>query len=296
MPCHALVVFSSCSGLTAHATWKYPMSSGFGVQHALCPDGYRGPYSRDDPHAATKYANDVRDLIRTGTSGRVAGFIAETIQGVGGAVELVDGYLKEVYSTVRAAGGVCIADEVQTGFGRTGKHYWGFQMQGVVPDIVTMAKGIGNGFPLGAVVCRPEIAKALSERIHFNTFGNNPVSAAVGMAVLEVIDKEKLQLNSLKVGTLLKTGLQHLMSKHAIVGDVRGKGLMLGMELVKDRRTKEPAKQETLEAFERCREMGLLLGKGGLDGNVLRIKPPMCISQADAEFTVEVIDHALTSL
>ena len=276
--------------LTAHSTWKFNVPGASGVHHALAPDRYRGPWGYGEPEAGAKYAADVRELIGFTTSGKVAAFIAESIQGVGGAVVFPDGYLREVYATVRAAGGVTIADEVQAGFGRTGTHYWGFETQGVVPDIVTMAKGIGNGAPIGAVVTTPQIAQALTARIHFNTFGGNPVSCAIGKAVLEVIDREGLQENSLTVGSHLLAGFRKLAEKHSLIGDVRGMGLMLGVELVKDRATKEPAKAECAAVFERARELGLLIGKGGLHGNTLRIKPPMCITKADADFMLEVLD------
>ncbi len=279
--------------LTSHHTWKFNVPHSFGVQHAAMPDLYRGPHGRSDSEAGRKYADDVRDLIRFGTSGQVAAFIAESIQGVGGAVDLPAGYLKHAYAHVRAAGGLCIADEVQSGFGRTGTHYWGFETQGVTPDIVTMAKGIGNGCPLAAVVTTPAIAKSIANRIHFNTFGGNPVSCAQGRAVLRVIDEEHLQSNSLKIGGQLRAGLEGLAKKHQLIGDVRGLGLMIGVELVKDRATKEPATAECAAVFERCKELGLLIGKGGLFGNTLRIKPPMCITSADADFMVKVIDRAI---
>jgi len=166
----------------------------------------------------------------------------------------------------------------------------------VMPDIVTMAKGIGNGCPLAAVVTTPEIAQSLASRIHFNTFGGNPVSCAQGRAVLRVIENEGLQANCLNIGAFLTSGLEKLAEKHSIIGQVRGKGLMLGVELVKDRATKEPAKEQCAEVFERCKDLGLLIGKGGLWGNTLRIKPPMCIHQADAKFMLEVIDEALTGI
>jgi alanine-glyoxylate transaminase/(R)-3-amino-2-methylpropionate-pyruvate transaminase len=226
----------------------------------------------------------------------VAAFFAETIQGVGGAVVCPEGYLHQVYGHVRNAGGLCIADEVQTGFGRTGSHYWGFETQGVIPDIVTLAKGIGNGLPLAAVVTTPQIAKSLTERIHFNTFGGNPVSCAAGKAVLEVIDRENLQQNCLAMGGYLIDGLNSLMQRHNLIGDVRGLGLMLGVELVKDRRSKEPAGQECARVFERAKELGLLIGKGGLYGNVLRIKPPMCITKEDVDFMVQVLDTAFAEI
>ena len=283
----------STMGLTSHHTWKFNVPHSFGLQHAIMPDTYRGPYGKDDPEAGRKYADDVRNLIQFGTSGQIAGFISESIQGVGGTVVLPDGYLQHTYAHVRAAGGICIADEVQPGFGRTGTHYWGFETQGVIPDIVTMAKGIGNGCPLAAVITTPAVAKSLTSRIHFNTFGGNPVVCAQGRAVLEVIDREGLQANCLKVGTHLKTGLERLAEKHSLLGEVRGLGLMLGVEFVKDRKTKEPAKEECVAVFEKARDLGLLIGKGGLWGNTLRIKPPMCITIADADFMLEVLDAAL---
>ena len=287
---------SGTMGLTAHSTWKFNVTHSFGVHHALAPDPYRGPWGHGDPQAGGKYAADVRELISFATPGRIAAYIAESIQGVGGAVVFPDGYLKEAYAYARAAGGLCIADEVQAGFGRTGTHYWGFETQGVIPDIVTMAKGIGNGAPLAAVVTTPEIAQALTRRIHFNTFGGNPVCCAIGKAVLEVIDEEGLQQNSLMVGAQLLAGLKKLQEKHSIIGEVRGKGLMIGVELVKDRSTKEPAKAESAQVFETARELGLLIGKGGLNGNVLRIKPPMCLTAADADFMLEVLEVALAKL
>ncbi len=287
---------ASTMGLTAHSTWKYNYPHSFGVHHSIAPDPYRGPWGRDDPEAGSKYAADIENLMQFATPGRVAGFCAESIQGVGGTIVYPDGFLENAYNYIRRAGGVCIADEVQTGFGRTGTHYWGFETQGVIPDIVTLAKGIGNGVPLAAVVTTPDIAQFLADRIHFNTFGGNPVSCAVGKAVLEVIDRENLQKNCLDMGDLIMKGLGKLMSRHDVIGDVRGKGLMIGVELVKDRNTKEPAGDECARIFERARELGLLIGKGGFYGNVLRIKPPMCISRADVNFLIEVLDMAFSEL
>jgi len=283
-------------GLTSHHTWKFNVPHSFGVHHAITPDPYRGLWGRDDIDAGKKYAADVKNLLDFATSGQVAGFIAESIQGVGGCVVFPDGYLKSVYEHVRAAGGLCIADEVQTGFGRTGTHYWGFETQRVVPDIVTMAKGIGNGCPLGAVVTTPKIAATLAQRTHFNTFGGNPVACAQGRAVLEIIEREKLQENSLTIGSRLLAGLNQLKEKHKLIGDVRGKGLMLGVELVKDRQSKEPAKEASAQILERCKEMGLLLGKGGLWGQTIRFSPPMCVNEQDADFLLEVLDLAFSDL
>lgn len=279
--------------LTSHHTWKYPQQVNTGVHHALCPDPYRSPFPGTPEEIATRSANDIRELVRYSTPGRIAAFIAEPIQGVGGATHGAPNYLREAYAAARAAGGLCIADEVQTGFGRTGEHYWGFQHFGVVPDIVTMAKGIGNGAPLAAVTTRREIAEKLTQRIHFNTFGGNPVSMAAGLAVLDAIDEDGLQQNARVVGGRFKAGLQELQRRHRIIGDVRGMGLMLGVELVRDRDTKEPAREETLAMMEQLREFGILIGKGGLDGNVLRIKPPMCVTAADVDFALDALDQSL---
>ncbi|MBG88309.1 MAG: aspartate aminotransferase family protein [Verrucomicrobiales bacterium] len=282
-------------GLTAHGTWKFGTPQGFGIHHALNPDPYRGPFA-DHADPASDYAQDVKQLIEFATPGRVAGFIAESIQGVGGAVVFPDGYLKQVYEIVREHGGLCIADEVQAGFGRTGSHYWGFETQGVQPDIVVMAKGIGNGFPLAAVVTTPEIASSLTSAIHFNTFGGNPFISRVGRAVLEAIDADGLQANSAKVGGYLLEKLDALADKHDLIGHVRGKGLMIGVELVTDRRSKDPATAECAAVWNKAKELGLLVGKGGLFGNTLRIKPPMCVTMEDADFMVDVLDEALQTI
>ncbi len=280
-------------GLTSHATWKFPIQVSQGVHHAINPDPYRSPFTGSAEEIASRSAADIRDLVRFSTPGRIAAFIAEPIQGVGGTTMGAPNYLREAYAIAREYGGLCIADEVQTGFGRTGDHYWGFEASGVVPDIVTMAKGMGNGLPLAAVTTRREIAEALTQRIHFNTFGGNPISMAGGLAVLDIIEEDGLQENSRVVGGRLKAGLKELMTRHRLIGDVRGRGLMLGVELVRDRETKQPATQETLAVWEAAREMGLLIGKGGIDGNVLRIKPPMCVSAADVDFALGVLDEGL---
>ena len=287
---------ASGMSLTAHSNWKYNTPHSFGVHHAIAPYPYRGPFGYDDPDAAKKYSDDVKSLIDYATPGKVAAFIAESIQGVGGFVEFPQGYLKSVYEHVRAAGGVCIADEVQAGLGRTGTHFWGFQTQGVIPDIVTMAKGIGNGCPLAAVVTTPKIAQALVGKVHFNTFGGNPVVSVIGKAVLEVIEKENLQANALQMGNHILAGLNKLKEKHKIIGDVRGKGLMLGIEMVKDRTTKAPATAECAQVVETAKDLGLLLGKGGLWGQTIRFAPPMCINKADADFLLAVLDEAFGSL
>jgi alanine-glyoxylate transaminase / (R)-3-amino-2-methylpropionate-pyruvate transaminase len=279
--------------LTAHSTWKFKTNPTISVKNALAPYCYRCPYGLEYPSCGLKCAHDVENVIKYETSGQVAAFIAEPIQGVGGAVTPPPEYFKIVYDIVRKAGGLCIADEVQTGFGRTGEHFWGFENYGVTPDLVTMAKGIGNGAPLGACTTRMEIAKMMKNRIHFNTYGGNPISMTQGLATLEVIDKDNIQQNAKKVGTHLKNRFKELQERHKLIGEVRGMGLMLGVELVRDRKTKEPANTEAAEVMELCKVRGLLIGKGGLFGNTLRIKPPMCITTDDADFMVECLDEVL---
>ncbi|KMT06598.1 hypothetical protein BVRB_7g157660 [Beta vulgaris subsp. vulgaris] len=278
-------------GATAQCNWKFNVTQN-GVHHAMNPDPYRGLFGAD----GEMYAKDVQDIIQFGTSGHVAGFICEAIQGVGGIIELAPGYLSSVYDFVKKAGGLFIADEVQAGFARTGSHFWGFEAHGVVPDIVTMAKGIGNGIPLGAVVTTPEIASVLTRRSYFNTFGGNPVCTAAGHAVLRVIEKEKLQENAHVVGTHLKKRLTALMDKFDLIGDVRGRGLMLGVELVTDREKKTPAKAEILHVMDQMKEMGVLVGKGGFYGNVFRITPPLCFTKEDADFLVDVMDCVMAKM
>lgn len=275
---------ASTMGLTSHHAWKFPLPQGLGVHHVRHPDPYRNP-------GATP--KDVEDAILLGTPGKVAGFIAEPIQGVGGVTSGPPAYFQEAYEIVRRYGGLCISDEVQTGFGRTGDHYWGFENFGVVPDIVTMAKGLGNGVPVAAVSTRREVAEVVAQRIHFNTFGGNPVSMAQALAVLDVIEEEGLQENARLMGARFLAGFERLKRECALIGDVRGKGLMLGVELVRNRATKEPAKEEAAMVLERARELGVLMGKTGLYGNVLRVKPPMCIAADDVDFALDVLRDAM---
>jgi alanine-glyoxylate transaminase / (R)-3-amino-2-methylpropionate-pyruvate transaminase len=282
--------------LTAHSTWKFKTNPTVGVKNALAPYCYRCPYGLEYPSCGLKCAHDFENVIKYETSGQVACFIAESIQGVGGAVTPPPEYFPIVYDIVRKAGGLCIADEVQTGFGRTGEHFWGFENWGVTPDLVTMAKGIGNGAPLGACTTRPEIAAMMKNRVHFNTYGGNPISMTQGLATLEVIDRENIQENAREVGAHLKQRLAELQERHKLIGEVRGMGLMLGVELVLDRKTKEPASAEAADVLEKAKERGLILGKGGLFGNTLRIKPPMCITKDDADFIVDCLDEVFVEI
>ena len=280
--------------------YKFKAKGGAGrpphTQVAEMPDLFRGRFRKNDPEAGRKYADSVGECLdRIRDEGRQpAGFIAEALLSCGGQIVLPDGYLKDAYRRVRAAGGVCIADEVQVGFGRVGTHFWGFETQGVVPDIVTMGKPIGNGFPLAAVVTTRAIADAFaSGPEYFNTYGGNPVSLAAGMAVLDILAEEKLQSNALHVGSVLKAGLKWLQIDHGLIGDVRGSGLFLGIELVSDRRTRVPAPGQAAYVVERMREEGILLSVDGPDRNVLKIKPPMCFATADAELLVETLGRIL---
>ncbi|MCB9432004.1 MAG: aminotransferase class III-fold pyridoxal phosphate-dependent enzyme [Ardenticatenaceae bacterium] len=260
---------------------------------APMPDPYRGQYKGYGRDAGRAYAQHIQPLIdEVQAAGRgIAGFIAESVLGCGGQIVLPDGYLEEAYRLVRQAGGVCIADEVQVGFGRVGSHFWGFETQGVIPDIVTMGKPIGNGHPLGAVITTPEIAEAFNNGMeYFNTFGGNPVSCAVGLAVLDVIEQEDLQGNALRVGQRLLEGLTGLMDKHPIIGDVRGLGLFVGIELVRDRATLEPAAAEARYVVDRMKEHGILLSTDGPYHNVLKLKPPIVFSEANADVLVHTLD------
>jgi len=282
----------NAQGLTSLSTWKFPLGGGGAVHHALNPDPYRSSLKGTPEEISAQSAADIRDLIRYSTPGKVAAFIMEPIQGAGGITHGAKNYLKEAYAIVREHGGLCIADEVQTGFGRTGEHYWGFENFDVTPDFVTMAKSLGNGMPIAAVTTRSDIAQALTQRIHFNTFGGNPMSTAAALAVLDVIDEDNLQQNSKVMGAKVKAGLEKLKQSHKLIGDVRGMGLMLGVEIVSDRATRAPGKSEAADVLEACKELGLLIGKGGLDGNVLRVQPPMCITGDDVEFALDVFDQA----
>lgn len=266
------------------------------VHVAPLADDYRGAYRRGDPLAGKKYASHVAEIVeRLKARGRgPASYLAETLPSVGGQIVFPDGYLAEAYRHVRAAGGVCIADEVQVGFGRLGTHFWGFETQGVVPDIVVLGKPIGNGFPLAAVITTAEIADAFATGMeYFSTFGGNPVACAAGLAVLDVLAQERLQDNAQFVGGQLLAGLRGLMARHALVGDVRGAGLFLGVELVRDRTTLEPASEEASYVANRLRERGVLTGTDGPYDNVLKLRPPLVFASADADRLVASLDDIL---
>jgi 4-aminobutyrate aminotransferase-like enzyme/Ser/Thr protein kinase RdoA (MazF antagonist) len=266
------------------------------VHVAPLPDTYRGRYRRDGPQAGPKYARDVGALVdQLQAEGRgLAAFLAETLPSVAGQVVLPPGYLADAYRYVRAAGGVCIADEVQTGFGRLGSHFWGFEAQEVVPDVVALGKPIANGFPLGAVVTTPEIAASFDNGMEFfSTFGGNPVSCAAGLAVLDVVEEERLQEQALRVGRHLIDGMRRLQERHAIVADVRGAGLFLGVELVRDRESLEPAAEEADYVVNRLRERGVLTGTDGPHHSVLKIRPPLVFSEADADLLLDTLEEVL---
>lgn len=288
------------TGLIDISPYKFAGPGGAGkpdwVHVAPIPDDYRGPFKRDDPQAGPKYAASVGALIEAiREQGRgLAGYIAESLPSVGGQIVLPPGYLAAVYAQVRAAGGVCIADEVQVGFGRLGSHFWGFEMQGVVPDIVVLGKPIGNGFPLGAVVTSRAIAESFDNGMEFfSTFGGNPVACAAGLAVLDVLRDEGLQARAQAVGGQLLNGLRELVGRHAVVGDARGAGLFLGLELVRDRATLEPADAEASYVVNRLRERGILAGTDGPYHNVIKIRPPLPFGPADADLLVAALDEIL---
>ena len=266
------------------------------VHKVPMPDVYRGRYRSDDPRAAERYATFVADAVaRIRSRGtQPAAFLCESVLSSAGQVVLPRGFLTTAYAHVRRAGGVCIADEVQVGFGRVGSHFWGFETQEVIPDIVTLGKPIGNGHPMGAVITSPEIAAAFANGMeYFSTFGGNPVSCAIGLAVLDVIAEEGLQANALEVGRHLQAGLQEVAARRPLIGDVRGLGLFLGVELVRDRTTLEPAGEEAERVASRMCERGVLVSTDGPFHNVLKIKPPLVFTTTDADQLVATLDHVL---
>ncbi|UCE64278.1 MAG: aminotransferase class III-fold pyridoxal phosphate-dependent enzyme, partial [Nitrospirota bacterium] len=287
------------SALIDISSYKFDGPGGAGpppyVHKVRMPDRYRGPY-KDDHDAGRLYAHQVSDVLNQAKHDgrRIASFISESMLSCGGQIVLPPNYLPEVYRSVREAGGVCIADEVQVGFGRVGTHFWGFETQGVVPDIVTLGKPMGNGHPIGAVVTTPEIAESFSNGMeYFNTFGGNPVSCAVGLSVLNVIKSEQLQQHALTVGTHLKENLRNMMTTYPLIGDVRGEGLFLGLELVRHAETLEPATDEAAYIAERMKDRGVLMSTDGPYHNVLKIKPPMVFNKEDADRLVNTLELVL---
>ena len=288
------------TGLIDLSPYKHDGPGGAGapdwVHTVPIPDVYRGAYKASDPDAGSKYAASVARAIKAlAERGRgVAGYIAETCPSVGGQIVFPPGYLAEVYRVVRAAGGVCIADEVQTGLGRMGTSFWAFEDQGVVPDIAVMGKPLGNGHPIGAVVTTAEIAAAFDNGMEFfSTFGGNTVSCAIGLAVLDVLRDEGLQGHARRVGDRMLDAMKSFVDRHEIVGDVRGSGLFLGVELVRNRETLEPAGAEASYVSNRMREIGILLGTDGPYHNVVKIRPPMPFNDEDADLLVGALDRVL---
>jgi len=271
--------------LSSRPDWVHPVTA---------PNTYRGEFRGQD--SAPDYVRSVEhNLAKIAASQRqLAGFICEPVYGNAGGISLPPGYLQQVYALVRAQGGVCIADEVQVGYGRMGHFFWGFEEQGVVPDIITMAKGMGNGQPLGAVITRREIAEALeAEGYFFSSSGGSPVSCRIGMAVLDVMEEEKLWENAQVVGAHFKARLEALIDRHPLVGAVHGSGFYLGLELVRDRHTLEPATEETTLLCDRLRELGIFMQPTGDYLNILKIKPPMVTSRRSVDFFVDMLSKVL---
>jgi 4-aminobutyrate aminotransferase len=279
--------------LTGLHTWRKAGVIPYGIVHAPGPYCYRCPYGLTYPSCDLHCAKDIEEVIKTSTSGQIAGLIAETIQGLGGFIVPPPGYFKIVANIVRHYGGLFIADEVQAAWGRTGKKWWGIEHWEVEPDIITSAKGMANGVPIGLTLTRPEIADAY-KGLTISTFGGNPVTCVAAKATIDLIEEERLMDNAQEVGNYFHQGLEALKQKHALIGDVRGMGLMQGIELVKDRRTKEPATEATNLVMERARVNGLLAGKGGLYGNVIRMSPPLNIAKADVDQALAALDKSLT--
>ena len=273
--------------MTAHASWRTSRTLVAGIRHAPAPYCYRCPFHLNYPACDLACARDLEELIKTETCGKIAAFIAEPVLGVGGFIVPPREYFKVAVEIIRNAGGVFIADEVQTGWGRTGDKWFGVEHFGVDPDIMTSAKGMANGIPIGWTITTPEIAGSL-QGLTISTFGGNPVSCAAAQATVEFIEKENLLTHVSKMGDYFRGLLTDLQKSHPRIGDVRGMGLMIGVELVTDKKSKTPDPQSVLKLFEETRKLGLLIGKGGLYGNVLRISPPMTVTkdQIDAAFKV----------
>lgn len=280
--------------------YKYEGRGGEGkasyIWKAPIPDTYRGAFKADDPKAGQKYGTQAATLAQQAhdEGSPLAAFICESIIGCGGQVTLPEGYLKTVYDAVRTMGGVTIADEVQTGFARVGTHFWGFEAQEVVPDIVIMGKPIGNGHPMAAVITTEEIAASFENGMEFfSSFGGNPVSCAIGLAVLDVIEEESLQQHALDVGNYLIERLKKLQHNYAVIGDVRGSGLFLGIELIENKHTMDPATELAKSVINKMKAAGIMLSTDGPFNNVLKFKPPMCFSLEDADRLIHVFEQSL---
>ena len=283
--------------LTGHATWRIGGTRINGVKHALAPYCYRCPLKMTYPSCDLACAQDVEDTIRTTTSGRIAAFLAEPIQGVGGFITIPPGYFQIVYEIIKQYGGLFISDEVQTGFGRTGGKWWGIEQSDVQPDIITMAKGIANGFPLANIMTTREIAESTRDAgLTISTFGGNPVACAAALAVLDVLEADAGPDHSERMGNQLKAGLLKLQERYPVIGEVRGMGLMQGIELVKDRESKEPAPAATNHLLEAAKNEGILIGKGGLFGNVLRIAPPLIVAEQHIAEALDKLDRAFAEV
>jgi 4-aminobutyrate aminotransferase len=281
--------------LTAHSAWKLGGPPLPGIVHAHNAYCYRCPFEKTYPDCNLVCARDIEELIRTATSGQLAAFIAEPIQGVGGFVTPPKEYFSIVAEIVRKHGGVFISDEVQTGFGRTGGKWFGIEHWGVQPDMMTAAKGMANGAPIGATIATPEIADSL-KGLTISTFGGNPVTACAAKATIDFIESENLMENARVVGGCLCEHLKELQMKYPIIGDVRGMGLMQGLELVKDRKTKAPAVEETRRLMDLTKENGLIIGKGGLYGNVIRVSPALTCSRRDVDDAIRLLDRSFAQL
>ena len=283
---------SLAMGLTGQTGWKIAPAVQAGITFAHNAYCYRCPFGLTYPNCEVRCAQDVKEVIRTTTTGQIAGMIAEPIQGIGGFITPPKEYFGIVAKLVRDHGGVFISDEVQTAWGRTGDRWWGIENWGVTPDIVTSAKGLANGFPIGLTSARPEVADSV-RKLSISTFGGGPVPTAAAKAVIDLIEEERLGMNAEQTGGYLRGKLLELQDKHPLIGDVRGMGLMQALELVEDRKTKAPAAAATLRVMEAARENRLLIGRGGIDGNVIRISPPLNIRRTDVDDFVTALDASL---
>jgi len=280
---------SLAMSLTAQSNWRLGPVTQAGIVHAVNAYCYRCPYGLSYPSCGVKCAQDVEEVIRTTTSGRIAGFIAEPIQGVAGFVTPPKEYFPIVSDIVKKYGGLFISDEVQTGWGRTGGKWFGIEQWGVQPDIITSAKSLGNGAPIGLTVARPEVADSVKGAT-ISTFGGNPITTTAAKAVIDFIEDHKLSINAAEVGAYLQDKLNELKEKHSIIGDVRGMGLLQAIELVEDRQTKKPATALMPALMEATRENKLLVGKGGFYGNVIRLSPPLNIGKTDVDDFARLLD------